>query len=69
MARDFKDVRIDRFTIDAFNIFDDKFMPKENDAIFEGKIKITDIPAFVDYYKRANKFSELNISIRDKFKN
>ena len=67
LARDFKDIRVDRFTIDAFNIFDDKFMPKENDAVFEGKIKLTDITQFLDYYRRANKFSELNMSIRDKF--
>jgi hypothetical protein len=69
LARDFKDVRVDRFTIDAFNVFDDKYMPKENDAVFEGKIKLTDIPEFVNYYRSTAKFSELNMSIRDKFTN
>ncbi len=69
LARDFKEVRVDRTTLDAFAIFDDKYMPKENDVVFDGKIKLSDIPQFVDYYRRANKLSELNRSIRDKFTN
>jgi hypothetical protein len=67
IVRSFKDVVVDRSTIDALFIFDDQFMPKENDAVFEGKIKLADIRKFVDYYKKAVKFSELNISIRNKF--
>lgn len=68
VVRDFKDIIVDRSTIDAFFIFDDQFMPKENDTVFEGKIKLADIGEFVKYYKQALKFSELNISIRNKFK-
>lgn len=67
VTRNFKDVVVDRSTIDAFYIFDDQFMPKENDAVFEGKIKLTDIAEFVKYYKEALKFSELNVSIRNRF--
>lgn len=69
LARDFKDINVDRFSIDAITTaVGDKFSPIEGDAIFEGKIKLIDIRKFLEYYKKANKMSELNISIRDKFK-
>lgn len=68
LARDFKTITIDRFSIDALtSSLDDKFTPIENDATFEGKIKLTDITRFLSYYKKAKKMSKLNISIRDKF--
>lgn len=69
LSRNFKDIKVDRTTIDTFAILDNKVVPKDPDAVFEGKIKLADIPDFVGYYRGAKKFSELNISIRDKFKN
>lgn len=69
LARNFKDVRLDRTTIDSFAVLDDRTTPKETDAVFEAKIKLSDIPEFVNYYVQTRKFSELNIAIRDKFKN
>ncbi len=67
LSRNFKDIKVDRTTIDTFSILDDFIVPKDPDAVFEGKIKLADIPDFIDYYRNAKKFSELNISIRDKF--
>lgn len=69
LARDFKNITIDRFSIDALaSSLGDQFLPIEGDAIFEGKIKLVDLPKFLDFYKKAKKMSQLNISIRDKFK-
>ncbi len=68
LARDFKNVHVDRFSIDAFHLaLDDKFMPIESDAIFEGKIKITELSRFLEYYKNARKISELNQAVRNQF--
>ena len=68
LARDFKDFNIDRFSIDALVLpLGNQFDPMENDAIFEGKIKLVDIKEFLRFYQRARKMSELNISIRERF--
>ena len=67
LSRDFKSVRVDRFTIEALKVLDSKSSPIENDAIFEGQIKLIDIPRFVPFYEAANKMSEMNISVRGKF--
>lgn len=69
LTRNFKDVRVDRFTIDAFEVLDSRAFPKNNDAIFEGKIRLAEIPDFINYYKNSSRISQLNISTRDKFKN
>ena len=68
LVRTFRDVTVDRFTIDVFSALDSKAFPKETDAVFEGKIKLSEIPDFVDYYRNVKKFSLLNISIRGRFK-
>jgi tetratricopeptide (TPR) repeat protein len=69
LAKNFKDVRVDRFTIEAFSAVDNKIMPIDNDAIFEGRIRIGDIPRFIEFYKSVNKISDLNKSVRNKFEN
>ncbi|MDX1950259.1 MAG: hypothetical protein SFT90_07165 [Rickettsiales bacterium] len=69
LSRVFKDVKVDRDTIQVFKMLDKKADPKELDAVFEGKIKLADIEKFVGYYQNSNKFSQLNIMIRDKFNN
>jgi hypothetical protein len=69
LTRDFKDVRIDRYTIEVFEDLDSKAFPKDNDAVFEGKIKLNEIKEFVDYYKASKKISQLNMSTRNRFKN
>lgn len=68
LTRNFRDIFVDRFTIDVFSVLDSKAFPKEADAVFEGKIKLSEIPDFVDYYKQVKKISLLNISIRGRFK-
>jgi hypothetical protein len=67
LAKNFKDVRVERFTIEAFSVLDDKVAPIENDAVFDGKVRLTDIPALAEIYKSSHKISELNTSIRGKF--
>ncbi len=69
LARIFKDVKVDRDTIHVFKMLDNRADPKELDAVFEGKIRLADIEKFVAYYTNANKFSQLNIMIREKFNN
>ena len=63
----FKPVKVDRFTIDAFHAIDDKLMPMQNDAIFEGQINIIDIPKLIPYYEDKTKISDLNKAIRGQF--
>jgi len=69
LTRNFKDVRVDRFTIDALEVLDSRAFPKNNDAIFEGKIKLSEMRDFINYYKSSSRISQLNISTREKFKN
>jgi hypothetical protein len=68
IARDFKDIRIDRQTIDAMAILDNKVNPIEPDAIFEGSIKVMNFADFIPMYKKASKISELNEAIKGQFK-
>lgn len=67
LNRDFKDVTVDRFSIDNFSVLENKAKPIERDAIFEGKIKILDIGKFIPYYESAYSISALNQSIRGSF--
>jgi hypothetical protein len=64
LSREFRNVRVNRYTIDSFSALDNKATPMINDAVFEGQIKLVDIPKFIEYYNKVRKISELNKSIR-----
>ncbi len=64
LQRDFKTVSVNRSNIDIFAILDDRFIAKEQDAIFEGNVLLKDLPTFIEQYQAANKISELNAALR-----
>ncbi len=64
LQRDFRQVMVDRDTIGAFTVLDDPIERKQDDAVFEGKIPLIEIPEFVPIYNAAPSISELNIAIR-----
>ena len=64
LQREFRNITVDKETIDVFEILDDKFIKKRKDALFEGKISITGVPEFIKLYQAAESINELNITIK-----
>ncbi len=64
LARDFREVIIDRDTLPIFGVLDGKVINKKDDAVFEGKIPLNEISSFIEKYRSAYSISELNAAIQ-----
>lgn len=64
LSRDFRNVTVNRNTLNVFGVLDDKFIKKTDDAVFEGTVSLKDIPNFAEQYQAARSISELNVVVK-----